>query len=149
VGENARTDLLESGVRFRADMGCYKRFISKFPECLKKWILDIHGNRIQKPCEKEGETSEQSTGTGSGIGSVGEAMDAGEEEGIGGHILTRTRMRITVKHAREDRHPNATTIATRVFLSTSCFVVFFYMSFGSQSRWALANSSTTSVSRAL
>jgi hypothetical protein len=127
--EKARTDLLESGVNFRADMGCFKRFIYKFPLYLKRRILNVNSNRVRRERNREESTSKQTGSTGAN--SSGDTLDAGMEEGIGRHILREGRVRLMVERALEDRHPNTFTlsIATSLFLAFSCCVLFFYLYF--------------------
>jgi hypothetical protein len=90
-------ELIASGVHFQTDMGCYKRFIFTFPEGVKKRIIDVNENSIQKQHRKEGgTTNEHSGGAASAIDS------AGEEEGIGRHVLKQVRMQLTVERALKD-----------------------------------------------
>jgi hypothetical protein len=48
VYQKSRADLLDNGINFQVGMDSYKRFIAKYPQYLKKRILDVRGNLMNK-----------------------------------------------------------------------------------------------------
>lgn len=98
VYQKSRADLLDNGINFQVGMDSYKRFIAKYPQYLKKRILDVRGNLMNKGrsgrAPGPGESMMESSGS-SGAGSTSASdqahgmLDAGMEEGIGQNILNQ------------------------------------------------------------
>jgi hypothetical protein len=115
VLEQFRADMLQNRKDFRID-DCFRRFVTKFPEYLKKHIVDVHGNLIQN-----GDGSNSQVGAvASGVASE-EMLDAGEEERLGKQLITLSRLRLTVERAFANHKP--ITYPYMIFVSAFCTCV--------------------------
>jgi hypothetical protein len=100
VFQKSRADMIENGVDFRVD-NCFRRFVGKFPEYLKRSILDAKGSLL-----KRARKIEQMRGS-SGVELSGGLPDIGLEEGIGTAIIMQARVRLTLERAFEGRRASS------------------------------------------
>jgi len=106
-----RGDLIELGKRFSVD-SCYIFFVERFPQYLKKKIMDQKGNfqnNAQKGLIPKNDQSESNSMTND------EFMDVEVEETIGKQLFDHTKLRLSLSRALKNRKPNSTSNIHNVY----------------------------------
>jgi hypothetical protein len=124
VFQKSRADMIENGIDFRVD-NCFRRFIRRFPDFLKRGVVDVKGNTVKHTgTSKTNHTAGSSQRDGSG----GD-LDIGVEEGIGKAIIPQARLRLTVERAFMGRRPATFQglVVVTVFVLGICIGTFIFV----------------------
>jgi PAS domain S-box-containing protein len=130
IFQKSRSDMLENGADFRVD-NCFRRFVRRFPEYLKRGIVDGKGNSLIK-----GMGPRASPAGGSANEASEGVLDIAVEEGIARTLIRHSRVRLTVERAFVDRRPGAfrgivyaTVIALALCVASFIFVMVYFSSY--------------------